>query len=190
MSNIGRDLLNVPMGEMIREMAFAIADAQYELDQASVHVAQMMGGRMPILDDAGNITGTEDTRVFFGKDEDGNSQKLSMMELGFSPTFYQFTNNIIEVKIAIKMSREIERTKTTNTTKDLTRRKGGVFGAIFGGRTKIGTTTVDATYSSKYNYSAEGASLLRCNLVPIPAPATFEERVRAMIENENPSDDT
>jgi hypothetical protein len=74
--------------------------------------------------------------------------------------------------------------------RDLTRRKGGVFGALFGGRTKIGTTTVDATYSSKYNYSAEGASLLRCNLLPIPAPATFEERVRAMIENENPSDDT
>ena len=83
MSNIGRDLLNVPMGEMIREMAFAIADAQYELDQASVHVAQMMGGRLPILDDSGNITGTEDTRVYFGKDEEGKSQKLSMMELGF-----------------------------------------------------------------------------------------------------------
>lgn len=118
MSNIGRDLLNVPMGEMIREMAFAIADAQYELDQASVHVAQMMGGRLPILDDSGNITGTEDTRVYFGKDEEGKSQKLSMMELGFSPTFYQFTNNIIEVKIAIKMSREIERTTTTNSSRD------------------------------------------------------------------------
>ncbi|MEM5535635.1 hypothetical protein WNY58_04440 [Neptuniibacter pectenicola] len=190
MSNIGRDLLNVPMGEMIREMAFAIADAQYELDQASVHVAQMMGGRLPILDDSGNITGTEDTRVYFGKDEEGKSQKLSMMELGFSPTFYQFTNNIIEVKIAIKMSQEIDRTTTTNSSRDNYKKSSSFFGRLFGSKTKVGTTTVDATYSSKYNYSAEGASLLRCNLVPIPAPAMFEERVRALLDNDNPSDET
>ena len=131
MSNIGRDLLNVPMGEMIREMAFAIADAQYELDQASVHVAQM-----------------------------------------------------------IKMSREIERTTTTNSSRDNYKKSSSFFGRLFGSKTKVGTTTVDATYSSKYNYSAEGASLLRCNLVPIPAPAMFEERVRALLDNDNPSDET
>ena len=30
---IGQDLLNVPMGDMIRDMAFAIADSQFQLDQ-------------------------------------------------------------------------------------------------------------------------------------------------------------
>jgi len=30
--NLGQELLNVPMGQMIRDMAFAIADAQVELD--------------------------------------------------------------------------------------------------------------------------------------------------------------
>ncbi|WP_415892689.1 hypothetical protein ACMXYN_15965 [Neptuniibacter sp. PT8_73] len=189
MSRIGRDLTNVPMGRLIRDMAFAIADAQFELDQASVKVAQLMGGRLPVLDENGNITETQDTRVYFGKDEDGAPQKLSMMELGFSPTFYQFTNNIIEVKIAIKLSQEHESSRTTNTKKDHYKRNGGVWGWISGSKTKVGTTTVDATYSSKFNYSAEGSSLLRCNLVPIPAPAMFEERVRALIENESDSED-
>lgn len=182
--NIGRDLLNVPMGEMISSMALAIADAQVELDTASIRVAQMMGGRMPVLDDDGNKTGSEDTRVYFGLGDDGKPQKLSMLELGFSPTFYQFTNNIIEVKIAIKMTYEREYTRSSSvTTTGNTNKGGGIFG-WFGGKktTKTRTSTVDATYSSKYSYSAEGSSLLRCNLVPIPAPAIFEERVRAMIE--------
>ena len=187
--SIGRDLANVPMGELIRDMAFAIADAQYELDEASIRVAQLMGGRMPILDDNGNVTATQDTRVYFGKDEEGNAQKLSMMELGFSPTFYQFTNNIIEVKIAIKLSREREYTRSTQTQRDLRKRKKGLWGFLSGSTTKVGTTTVDATYSSKYSYSAEGSSLLRCNLMPIPAPAAFEDRVQAMIDNETDSDE-
>ncbi|WP_428034533.1 hypothetical protein [Amphritea sp.] len=184
--SIGQELLNVPMGEMIREMAFAIADAQYELDEASIRVAQMMGGRVPILNEAGAVTGTEDTRVYFGTDEDNKAQKVSMLELGFSPTFYQFTNNIIEVKIAIKIVRESSYTRNTKTTG--TSRSKPAFGGFFGGSSKLRTTTVDATYSSKYSYSAEGASLLRCNLVPIPPPAIFEERVRDLFETDEEAD--
>ncbi len=191
-SSMGRDLLNVPMGEMISSMALAIADAQFDLDSASIRVAQLMGGRMPVFDAEGTQTGSEDTRVFFGTDDDGKPQKVSMIELGFSPTFYQFTNNIIEVKIAIKITLERERSHSVNSvTNSSQKRNRGIF-SIFGSnnRTTTRTTTVDASYSSKYNYSAEGSSLLRCNLVPIPPPAIFEERVRALIEsNEEDSPD-
>ncbi|MEB3734255.1 hypothetical protein ULF88_09460 [Halopseudomonas pachastrellae] len=41
--SIGRELLNVPMGDMIRQMAFAIAEAQVKLDESSIEVAEMMG---------------------------------------------------------------------------------------------------------------------------------------------------
>ena len=37
------------------------------------------------------------------------------------------------------------------------------------------TTTVDASYSSKYNYSAEGSSLLRTRLVPVPPNTTIAD---------------
>ncbi|MFQ3248983.1 MAG: hypothetical protein ACI9O6_000787 [Glaciecola sp.] len=188
--NLGRDLLNVPMGEMISSMALAIADAQYDLDSASIRVAQLMGGRMPVFDDEGKQTGEEDTRVYFGLNDDGAPQKVSMLELGFSPTFYQFTNNIIEVKIAIKMTYDREYTHTVNTvTNSNKKRNRGIF-SIFGARnsTTTRTTTVDASYSSKYSYSAEGSSLLRCNLVPIPPPAIFEERVRDLFESDEEDD--
>ena len=36
-----------------------------------------------------------------------------MIELGFTPTFYQFVDTLIEVKIAIKISREIASSTTT-----------------------------------------------------------------------------
>lgn len=187
--NLGRDLLNVPMGEMITSMAMAIADAQFDLDSASIRVAQLMGGRMPVFDDEGKQTGTEDTRVYFGLDENNSPQKVSMLELGFSPTFYQFTNNIIEVKIAIKMTYDREYTRSVNTvTNSKKNRNRGIF-SIFGAKNSATTrtTTVDASYSSKYSYSAEGSSLLRCNLVPIPPPAIFEERVRDLFEDDDDS---
>ena len=69
---IGQDLLNVPMGDMIRQMALAIADAQIQLDESSMQVAEMMSGTAlerdqdgnPILDGNGDIQKV-DTRIFF-----------------------------------------------------------------------------------------------------------------------------
>jgi hypothetical protein len=162
---IGRDLLNVPMGDMIRQMAFAIADAQVELDEASIKVAQMMAGQPVAAEDGGEASSS--LVRFDGED-------MSMMELGFTPTFYQFVDTIIEVKIAIKITSEREYTNKS---------KGRRTSASFGRRGfRVTSTPVDATYSSKYSYSAEGSSLLRTKLAPIPAPAILEERIRAMIE--------
>jgi len=49
----------------------------------------------------------------------------------------------------------------------------------------VQTTQVDATYSSKYSYTAEGASLLRTKLVPVPQTAILEERIRGFVEIED-----
>src|SRR5688572_31897194 len=103
---IGQELLNVPMGDMIRQMAFAIADAQVQLDESSLRVAEMMSGQRIERDRAGNATGTAvDTTVLF------DGERLSMLELGFTPTFYQFIDTVIEVKIAIKISVEVARSE-------------------------------------------------------------------------------
>ncbi|MCB1735341.1 MAG: hypothetical protein H6981_10795 [Gammaproteobacteria bacterium] len=198
------------MGQMIRQMAFAIADAQQELDESSVEVAEMMSGRRilrgadgealdanlePIeVDENGAVTGIPayiDTRVFFGHeyDQDGNRKPtlLSMMELGFTPTFYQFIDTIIEVKIAITITASNEYSKTTSGEEQKvvgykTTRKRGVFSSKTKTTPIVQTQQVDATYTSKYSYSAEGSSLLRTKLVPVPPPAILEERIRALIE--------
>jgi hypothetical protein len=199
--NLGQELLNVPMGQMIRDMAFAIADAQVDLDEASMKVAEMMSGQvMPVgetglpLDGAGEEittpepTGavTQDTRVYFGftVDNSGPSPvrvpvKVSMLELGFSPTFYQFFDTIIEVKIAIKITTESTYTQNTATNFSAQRKRG-----LFKRNSTVQTSQVDAAYSRKYTYSAEGSSLLRTKLVPVPPPAILEERVRAIMDLE------
>ncbi|MCP5142829.1 MAG: hypothetical protein H6926_01030 [Chromatiales bacterium] len=197
------------MGRMIRQMAFAIADAQQELDESSIEVAEMMSGRRILrdedgapldanleplaVDENGAVTGIPaytDTRVFFGHEYDAEGNKkptlVSMMELGFTPTFYQFIDTIIEVKIAITITQTTEDTKTTSGEEQKvvgykTKTKRGWFSSKKVTTPVVQTQQVDATYSSKYSYSAEGSSLLRTKLVPVPPPAMLEERIRALI---------
>ncbi|MCB9797590.1 MAG: hypothetical protein H6741_33290 [Alphaproteobacteria bacterium] len=276
---IGHDLLSVPMGDMIRQMALSIAEAQFELDKSSIMVAEMMGGQRllrdeegrlidydgnllvnqrdeggnAIYDERGNLVYEEgqgprviDSRVFFGYSyepvigEDGEPvawpngatkmvrkpRLVSMLELGFTPNFYQFVDTIIEVKIAIKMTQSTEDTtreqdySKTTTQQDLTQTvktgsysynqySGSSYGFSMGQfgmhasryqgtsvsgtnyrtmktgtRNQVAVQNVDAQYTSKYNYSAEGASLLRTKLVPVPPPAILEERIRDVMEEE------
>lgn len=240
---IGQELLNVPMGDMIREMAFAIADAQIRLDENSIEVAEMMGGLRTITDDNGNVT-FEDSRVFFGRERlplssvlaiynesndadlkslikrdviDGNPTlvseatgdqynlattgdpsvtiptRLSMLELGFTPTFYQFVDTIIEVKISISYTRESSSSfnvksdsKKVSRSTSLNFQLGKGKAGINATRSKTVTTTqVNASYASKFNYSAEGSSLLRTKLTPIPPPAILEDRIRQLMEIES-----
>ena len=65
---IGQELLDVPMGDMIKQMAFAIAESQIKLDANSIDIAQMMGGVRRVEDENGNVS-FEDSRVFFGKEK-------------------------------------------------------------------------------------------------------------------------
>lgn len=197
--SIGQQLLNVPMGDMIRQMAFAIADAQLELDESSIRVAELMSGQRMLRDPDGNMLDKDgnpsdtpqyvDTRVFFGHEKvEGvdTPQKVSMMELGFTPTFYQFIDTIIEVKIAIRISRDTERTVTNKgeikTVESESYKRQALHGSKTSARSVVTTTPVDASYSSKYSYSAEGSSFLRTKLVPVPPPPVLEDRIRRLIE--------
>ena len=182
---IGRELLNVPMGEMIRDMALAIAEAQVALDAASMRVAEMMSGKVWQLNPDGSpmpaSTGVnpKDTTISFPTFEGGRrvAAKMSMLELGFSPTFYQFVDTLIEVKIAIKITQDSE-FKTNWSSRQETRKQIGC------SENTVQTTQVDASYTAKYGYSAEGSSLLRTKLVPVPPPAILEERIRGLLEAE------
>jgi hypothetical protein len=271
---IGQELLDVPMGDMIRQMAFAIAEAQIVLDKNSIDVAEMMGGLTTVTDDAGNIT-FEDSRVYFGtakltkaeaielhngtsnikqKSElraalgttsfipakfsgtfdpatstltdgqygekdgvvyvksgatttsyplsdftialattaDGAAvvsvpRRISMLECGFTPTFYQFVDTIIEVKISIKYTQEgSSNSALALNNKSTAARIGLGFGRVKVGRS-VQTSQVNASYSQKYSYSAEGSSLLRTKLAVVPPPAVLEQRIQLLLEQESGS---
>lgn len=280
---IGQELLDVPMGDMIRQMAFAIAEAQIRLDENSIEVAEMMGGLKTITDGSGNVT-FEDSRVFFGSEKitradaiarhnstknvlqkteirsllstnctptldnfsgtftpgtskvaegkfieyrgmyyvgngtddtdaaaspvaygdltitstnasgDGTimelPRRISMMELGYTPNFYQFVDTIIEVKISIKYTQEGESSVSVSRNNKSTSASLGLGFAKVKAGTSVQTSQVNASYSQKYSYSAEGSSLLRTKLVPVPPPAVLEERIRRLMEEEFQDGDT
>lgn len=297
--SIGQELLDVPMGDMIRQMAFSIAEAQMALDSNSIEVAEMMGGLKAVKDTIKDSNGNEqefinfkDSRVFFGKEKvqltdavelynsnsdqayraaieakfngdteagydrevidvsaapldtgttftpdsqknpevyyrdkantkwyqykgdtyielDGTNgkavpvivpgkkmvipgrgtrevmlpQRLSMLELGFSPTFYQFVDTMIRVSISIKFTREgsssfsyDSKTESKDKSIGFSWRKG------LKANNTVTTTQVNAGFSQKYSYSAEGSSVLQTKLVPIPPPAILEERIQQQME--------
>jgi len=233
--SIGQELLNVPMGDMIRQMALAIAEGQMKLDASSIEVAEMMGGLRVVHDDDGSRS-FDDSRIFFGYEvmtveeaqayiaaDDAitggdpaaltaliNSQipsgtaetakpkvlvrvptRMSMLELGFSPTFYQFVDTIIEVRIAVRMSSESQATTSISNRSQQNSvygRGGGLLSSLFGSSrysaSSVTTSQVDASYANRYSYSAEGSSLLRTKLVPLPPPAMLDERIRRQMEED------
>lgn len=208
--NVGQELLNVPMGDMIRSIALAIADAQWALDKSSMVVTELMSGQRllrdletgELMDAAGKRTGTPtivDSRIYFGYVYDENRNrvptKMSMMELGFVPTFYQFVDTIIEVRIAVTIQATTEATSSAaRTSTDVENRSAFTYqysgswwygGGVSTSRgATVTTAQVNAGYANRYNYSVEGASLLRTKLVPVPPPPVLEDRIRQLMEIE------
>lgn len=175
---IGRQLTDVKISNLIRDIGFGIAEAQFELDRTSMRIAQMMSGAQYEIEDGFDDAGQPKTKkegptlVKFG------GKKYSMIELGFTPSFYQFVDTIIEVKMSISMTSSESRSNS-NTRLDV---KGKASVGFFSGSASLTATAVSASFASKYQYSAEGSSLVRTKLVPVPPPAILEERIRKLMD--------
>jgi len=176
--SIGHQLLNVPFGQMISSLGRAIADAQRSLDENSIHILEEMGRdqtvSLPFVSvhynetDGGLVVG--DAPIM-----------TSMIGAGFQPTFYQFAETIIEVKVAITMSYEYSnsynRQSQSGTDSTYQYNWEGKNSDYDYKRTVTTATTVDAGYSNKYNYNTEGSSLLRTRLVPVPPNSLISQMI-------------
>jgi len=189
MVSVGQELLNVPFGEMITEMALAIAEGQYALDLNSVNVAMLLiETELPKdsvilaikqdVDEEGVPTGAPEIIT--------NDSPMNLLTYGLEPRFYEFTESIIEVKMAITMVQERSTERTMNkdfSFKNTTSASGsyssGGLASLLVGKAKAevkNTTTVaysssyNAKYASKYSFKEEGTSLLRTTLRPVTPP--------------------
>ena len=160
-NTIGQELLNVPFPEMVKNLGLGIAEAQYALEQVSIRIAQLMSGFK--LDDNGKLVKDDSSLIKLQE----NGESYSLLALGFTPTFYQFVDTYIEFKMAISMKQENE-FKGSLAVK--AKAPFGLFSA-----------SVNASYSQKYQYSAEGSSAMRTKLVTVPAPAVFEQRIKELM---------
>ena len=171
--NVGHELLDVPFPAMVFNMANAIAQSQVALDKGSIEIMKIMGNKKLAPVYLPKINVSADGKLL---EDDGSEETdflTSMIGAGFQPSFYQFVETIIEVKMTIKFT---EDTTYIEEKKGKTTSLG--FFSLFR-RICITTTPMNSTYTNSFNYNVEGHSLLRTRLVPLP-PNTFIQRLLDM----------
>lgn len=162
MSQITRDIMNAPLAEMVEKLGKGIADAQYELDRNSIRLAHLMAGFRE--DQNGELVQDDSALVTLQEGQ----PKVSLISLGFAPTFYQFSETYLEMKMSFSMSE----------SKEI-----GVSASV-GVQAMVVSASVSASYSQKYQYSAEGSSSIRTKLVSVPSPSVFEQRLKQLAESD------
>lgn len=169
--SVGQELLNIPFSEMVYELASSIAKAQANLDMESIRILKIMGDKKvaPVYLPTVKISDNSSSENFVEEEE----ILTSMIGAGFQPTFYQFAETIIEVKMAISSKSEYveEGTKKGTNVSWLSSSAGR------NRKTSLSVTSIDATYTNKYNYSQEGSSLLRTRLVPVPPNSIIQNQI-------------
>jgi hypothetical protein len=183
--SIGQELLNVPFPEMVFKLANAIASGQRRLDMASLETARALAkATVKVIPEVFEVIENGPVKTFGGvpvtginvRSELGDTATFTLMQAGLLPTFYQFTESIIEVKISISYrtssSSEFEFGASLEVSAEAS--AGFLFGS--GSVSSTFSSHVNYKHASQYSYSAEGSSLLRTTLKPVPPPARLIPR--------------
>jgi hypothetical protein len=178
--SVGQDLLDVPFPQMVLSLANAIAKGQLALDKTSLNTLSMLARtNFDWIPEVTEVLEPGDVKTFSTTDDEGNEHTtavtgvkasysaaepipLNMLQAGILPTFYQFTESIIEVKMSISSKSETSSELEAGASVSIT---GGFLFAS-------GTFSSHVNYktASKYSYSVDGSSLLRTTLKPAPPP--------------------
>lgn len=174
---MGADLLAVPFPKMVLSLAQAIAKGQLALDQASLNTLKVLAKTkfdyIPEITEvlkpspditAGGLTVTGvDVELIAPR-----ALKMTLLQAGIVPSFYQFTESVIEVKMSI--SSKVESQSEFEFGLETEASGGFLFasGSV--------SSHVNFKTSNTFSYSAEGSSLLRTTLKPTPPPARMMPR--------------
>jgi hypothetical protein len=180
---IGRDLLDLPFAELVRNLAIAIADGQSALDRNSLNtLRELLDEEVDVLTELVEVISPEpqtitvdgETITVTGarvQSTGARTINMNMLQAGLLPTFYQFTEASIEVRLSITMREEREGTSEGRTT------RAGPVGALALGFSRAYASPVDYRTSNSYNYQAQGASILRATMRPVPPPSRLQPGV-------------
>jgi len=179
---IGRDLLDVPFAELVRNLAIAIADGQTALDRNSLETLKALADlQVDVLSDVTEIIEPTTTPVDVSVDDGhggtidhtvevtgarvrssgSGTTTMSMLQAGLFPTFYQFTEASVEVKIAITMHED-------NSASSTGANQLGFLGL---GGSRAMASSVDYRSQNTYTYDATGSSVLTVTMRPVPPPS-------------------
>jgi hypothetical protein len=167
-TRVGNELVEAHFGELLRSIAQGIADGQRALDLASINTLVVLAGTpvdiipevteliTPATIDV-NVPGHTPVQVTGARVSASAAQpvQLSALQAGILPTFYQFTEVTIELKLSVQL-READQTDTDGSTKT------GIF--AFGSHVNFRT-------QNTFSYSVDAASTVTAIMRPVPPPA-------------------
>ena len=155
MPSVGQELLDTPFPEMVAKLAMGIAQAQQALDENSVNTAVILADTE--IDVVLNITQViaADGTVSF---QQSDPVSISLIQIGLIPTFYQFSEATIEVKMDIKTTTSRE----TNVKVSASAKVG--FAAW------SASVRADVSHNRKFGKEVQGTSRLFTRLAPVPPP--------------------
>lgn len=125
-------LTNSPLSSMIENMGLSIATAQAALDGNSIEMLKNLAS----------------STVEIG----GN--QISLLNLGFVPSFYAFTEASFDAKMDFSMSE--------STAFDAS--------GVVSVKTEVVSTTISAGYARKFDQSASASSSIAARMVSLPPP--------------------
>ena len=168
---VGQELLDVPIADMVRDLAAAVAEGQLSLDRASIETLKFLASEanaIVLIPQVIEVIAPTTTTLIVGGENvavPGVSVtqqpvapvKTTLLQAGLLPTFYQFTEALIEIKMSVSL-KQASATQTEGRP-GFARRGIIAFAA-----------PVNFRSQSTYSHTAEGSSLLRVTMKPVPPP--------------------
>lgn len=183
MASIGRDLLDLPFAEVVRNLALAIAEGQAALDRNSLDtLRELVNEDVQVLTEVTEIIEPAPIDVGLGEGPPLRVSgarvrasglpptRMSLFQAGLRPTFYQFTEATVEARISITMREDRE-------SQERGRRFGNDRPFLDLGFSRAYAAPVDFRSQNTYSYLAQGSSILRTTMRPVPPPARLEPTV-------------
>jgi hypothetical protein len=173
---------------MVRNLGLAIAEGQTALDRNSLEtLKELVATEVEIISEVTEVLEREERTVTVdgetievtGARIDASGveparRTINMLQAGLLPTFYQFTEASIEVKLAITMRED----RAAQTTSKQGASQYGATPSWWGfGSSRAYASSVDYRTQNTYGYEANGASALNATLRPVPPPSRLEPTV-------------
>lgn len=159
-----RETPAVSFADLVRMLGQSIADAQQELDRASAElVGELAKTKIEIIPRITEIV-DKDGNISY---QHGEPQEVSLLDIGVTPSFYQFSEAKIEVSMDVKI---VENETETGT------RRFSVFADPSGIR-----------FERKLNRTVTTKSTLSATLVPKPSPLRLEPVRTTVTPEEDPN---
>jgi hypothetical protein len=164
---IGSELAEVPVGDLLRSVAQGIADGQAALDLASVQT--LIALSKTTVDLVPEITEVISPEALQVQTDDGPIEvtgarvsatpsdpvSLSALQAGLTPSFYQFAEATIQLKLSVQL-REVREYQSPTLGPPILR---------------AFASNVNMRTQNMYSYTAEASSSVTALLKPVPAPS-------------------